>query len=122
MNGFQILLITVIVMISVFTAAAAARGQIRKRIATFWLFVWSAAAVALAWPQSTALAAQALGIGRGADLILYCSVFAMLIGFFYTYTRFRRLDRQLTLLVRRLALDGARHPTGAGAQGASAKQ
>jgi hypothetical protein len=29
----------------------------------------------------------------------------MLVGFFYIYTRFRRMDRSLTLLVRRLAVD-----------------
>jgi hypothetical protein len=39
--------------------------------------------------------------------VLYSSVLAMLVGFFYIYTRFRRMDRSLTLLVRRLAVD---HP------------
>lgn len=110
MNGFQILALTLLVMIVVVTFEAAARGGIRKRIATLWLLVWAAAGTAVVWPQSTALVATALGIGRGADLILYCTVVATMIGFFYVYTRFRRLDRQLTLLVRRLAVLNAQPP------------
>jgi hypothetical protein len=31
----------------------------------------------------------------------------MCVAFFYVYTRFRRLDRQLTLLVRKLAIQHA---------------
>lgn len=110
MNGFQILALTLLVMIVVVTFEAAARGGIRKRIATLWLLVWGAAGTAVVWPQSTALVATALGIGRGADLILYCTVVATMVGFFYVYTRFRRLDRQLTLLVRRLAVLNAQPP------------
>ena len=71
----------------------------------FWMLVWIGTGLAALWPRSTMLAARALGIGRGADLIMYCSVFVTLVGFFYIYTRFRRLDRALTLLVRRLAIE-----------------
>ena len=38
---------------------------------------------------------------------MYTSVFMSLAGFFYVYTRFRRLDRAFTLLVRQLAIE---HP------------
>ena len=112
MNAFQILVITLIALLVIATLDAVARGGIRKRVASFWLAVWLSAGVALAWPHSTALVARALGIGRGADLVLYCSVFAGLVGFFYIYTRFRRLDRQITELVRRLAIANAQLPEG----------
>lgn len=114
MSAFQYLVIIVLVLLAWATVRAAMRGGIRKRIATFWLLVWSAVGVAALWPRSTLLVARALGIGRGADLVMYSSVLAMLIGFFYIYTRFRRLDRSLTLLVRRLAVD---HPVLPGAGG-----
>jgi hypothetical protein len=117
MNGFQILALTLLVLLVLVTIEAAARGGIRKRIATLWLVVWTIAGVAIAWPRSTGLIASALGIGRGADLILYSTVVVTMVGFFYVYTRFRRLDRQLTLLVRRLATTNAQPPlTGTGEQ------
>ena len=113
MSAFQYLVVALLLVLATLTVRAAVRGGIRKRIATFWLLVWSAVGVTSLWPQSTAIVARALGIGRGADLVLYCSVLAMLVGFFYIYTRFRRLDRSLTLLVRRLAIENPVPPAAA---------
>jgi hypothetical protein len=107
MNLFQTLVLGLFVVLALFTVSAGMRGAVRKRIVTFWLFVWLAGSTAIIWPHSTALIAHALGIGRGADLLLYSSVLVMCVAFFYVYTRFRRLDRQITLLVRRLAIQHA---------------
>jgi hypothetical protein len=113
MSVFQYLVVAVLVLLSWTTVRAAVRGGIRKRIGVFWMLVWLAVGVAALWPRSTLIAARWLGIGRGADLVLYCSVLATLIGFFYIYTRFRRVDRSLTLLVRRLAIENPLLPDAA---------
>ena len=105
MTAFQYLVLALVLMLSLATLRAAMRGGVRKRIATFWMLIWLGTGVGVLWPRSTMLAARWLGIGRGADLVLYCSVFAMLGGFFYIYTRFRRMDRALTMLVRQLAIE-----------------
>jgi hypothetical protein len=105
MTAFQYLVLVLLLILSVATLRAAMRGGVRKRVATLWMLVWLATGVGVLWPRSTMLAARLLGIGRGADLVLYCSVFVMLGGFFYIYTRFRRMDRALTVLVRRLAIE-----------------
>lgn len=105
MNTFQYLLLALFVLLGSATARAGLRGGIRKRMAVFWLMIWIAGAVTAIWPSTTVHVARALGIGRGTDLVLYCSVLMMLVGFFYSYTRFRRLDRSLTLLVRKLAVE-----------------
>lgn len=110
MNAFQYIVLGILAMLAIATFRSGLRGLVRKRIAVFWLLVWSGGAVALLYPQSTAIVARALGIGRGTDLVLYFSVIAMLAGFFYTYGRFRRMDRQLTQLVRALAIENARDP------------
>jgi hypothetical protein len=112
MNGFQGLVLGLLVILAFATTRAALRGGVRKRVAVFWMLIWLGTGVGVLWPRSTVLAARALGIGRGADLVLYCTAFAMLVGFFYIYTRFRKLDRQLTLLVRRLAVEHPLLPSG----------
>lgn len=104
MTVFQTLTLLVFAALTVLTVSAGLRGQVRRRIVVFWLLVWVGGATAVAWPRTTVILARALGIGRGADLLLYVSVVGTLVGFFYIYARFRRLDRQMTLLVRRLAL------------------
>lgn len=58
--------------------------------------------------------AQAVGVGRGTDLVLYL-LFLLVLGFMAsTYRRFREMERQVTVLTRRLALDDVerRNPTG----------
>jgi hypothetical protein len=107
MNAFQYLVVIAMSLLAILTVRGAARGMVRKRVMVFWLLVWSAAAGTAVWPQGTVVVARAVGIGRGADLVLYCSSFVTFIGFFYIYTRFRKLDHALTVLVRQLAIE---HP------------
>ena len=64
----------------------------------------SVAGVAIAWPELTTWAARSLGIRRGADLVLYCAVVVMMVGFLMVYSRLRQVRRDLTLVVRHLAL------------------
>jgi hypothetical protein len=113
MSVFQTIVLTVFGVLALLTFSAGLRGYVRKRIVFFWLLIWIFGSVAIVWPRSTMLLARWLGIGRGADLLLYVSVLATLVGFFYIYTRFRRMDRQMTLLVRRLAIDNALPPSAA---------
>ena len=112
MTIFQTVVLCLFALLSVATIGAGARGSVRKRVVVFWLSLWAAGAVTMIWPRTTVIVAHRLGIGRGADLLLYLSVLTMLAGFFYVYVRFRRLDRQLTLLVRRLAIENPSPPSG----------
>ena len=63
-----------------------------------------AAAVSIADPDLLVRIAHFLGIGRGADLVLYLSILFTFVVFFIIYLRFRRVDEQLTKIVRHLAI------------------
>ncbi len=104
MTTFQAVGLPLIGLLAVITLVAVVRHVINLRAGMGWLLLWIAAAVAIAKPSITAVIAHALGIGRGADLVLYCSILGMLIAFFLVYTRFKRLDREITRLVRHLAI------------------
>jgi hypothetical protein len=104
MNAFQYLALSLLLVLAIITVRAGMRGRVRRRIVVFWLLVWITTAICAAWPRATVLIARAVGIGRGTDLVLYCSVLITLIGFFYIYSRFRRVEHDLTLLVRQLAV------------------
>ena len=101
---FQIVAITVLVVLMVTTLVAVFRNILPRRFGLVWVFVWIAGAIAVAWPSGTNLAARPLGIQRGADFVFYCAVVFMLIGFFMVYVRMRRLDACITQLVRHMAL------------------
>lgn len=107
MNLFQILSVAVVTGLLALSIVAMARGWATRREGLVWASVWLCTGIAIARPDLTVLVAGALGIGRGADLVLYCAVIVMLIGFFMVYARLRRLRRDLTLLSRHLAIRDA---------------
>ena len=60
------------------------------------------------WPNAAQWTAERVGVGRGADLIIY---FAMVGGLFAAanfYFRFKRQEQQLVAIVREIALRNAR--------------
>ena len=103
MNLFQILALTVVGILLLVSVTAVFRGSVARRDAILWTLVWLAAGVAIVRPGITRVVARALGIGRGADLVFYCAVVVMMIGFLMTYSRLRRIQRELTLVVRHIA-------------------
>jgi len=118
MSLFQIIAMSVMGLLLALTLIAMLRGRATRREGLPWSLVWIAAGAAIAWPDMTTRIARRLGIDRGSNLLLYCSVVVMLIGFLMIYARLRRMRRELTLIVRHLALKDAEvgradHPSAA---------
>lgn len=107
MNLFQVIALLVVALFLIVTLAAMFRGWATRREGLLWTLVWLATGVAIAWPDVTKKVANALGIGRGADLVLYSAVVVMLVGFLMVYVRLRRIQRELTLIVRHIAIRDA---------------
>ncbi len=107
MNGFQIIGVSIAAIFGL----VAVVGLVRRRIALpsglFWLTIWTTAAIAILNPEWTRIVAESLGIARGADLVFYCAILAMFVGFFLVYAKLRRLDHRLTAIVREIAIDEA---------------
>jgi hypothetical protein len=62
------------------------------------------AALAVLFPDMTNVVATWVGVGRGADLIGYLVQVTLLFVSLHYYTKFVHLQRQITQLVRELAL------------------
>ncbi|WP_083283611.1 DUF2304 domain-containing protein [Humibacillus sp. DSM 29435] len=88
-------------------------GQKAQAVRRMGLLVFAAFAVwSILDPGIWTRLAQLVGIGRGADLILYGLVVAFFGFVVTTFRRFRELENRYTRLARRLALDEAGTPTG----------
>jgi hypothetical protein len=107
MSPFQIVAVGVVACLLVLSVAAVIQGWTGRKEGAAWIAVWIVAGVAIVQPDLTMQVAHALGVGRGADLVLYCSVIAMMTGFFMVYSRLRRVRRDITVLTRHLAIKGA---------------
>ncbi|MFN2443259.1 MAG: DUF2304 domain-containing protein [Thermoanaerobaculia bacterium] len=113
MTPFQIAAISVLAIVAAFTIRAVARKRMTPGAGAFWLAVWISGAIAVGWPAVTVAVAGALGIARGADLVSYLSILAMLVGFFLLNVRVRRIESQITQIVRELALRNPNDRAGA---------
>ena len=108
MNAFQALALVALAMVLLRDVRLFRHGRLRRLALLGHLTVLATAAVGILWPGATQVAAEALGIGRGADVVLYLSVLALLAISFYFHARTADLQRQVTELVRQLALRDVR--------------
>src|SRR5689334_12330087 len=85
-----------------------ARGRVLRGPWIVRCCVWLLAAVFIAHPEFAQDVATAVGIQRGTDLLLYVFVLAFLALAFYVYSRYVKLQRELTEVVRHVAVREAR--------------
>ncbi|WP_116106153.1 DUF2304 domain-containing protein [Lewinella sp. IMCC34191] len=80
--------------------------QTRNRLGPILLpgLVLSLGVLAVYDPDGTTAIANYLGVGRGADLLLYSTVIGFCAALVIIYGKFRRLDERYTEVVRELAL------------------
>ena len=67
--------------------------------------------VLVAQPEWSTVASQALGVGRGADLITYLGLVGLSFVCLLLYSKMRFLEAHLTSLIRTAAIAGAHSPT-----------
>jgi small membrane protein len=71
----------------------------------FWGLVWIGTASMIIFPDATSFLAHFLGIGRGADLIMYLSLLISFYLIFRLHLALARLEQAITALVRAIALE-----------------
>lgn len=83
------------------------RGAIGLGHLAVWVAFWTAVGGVVLMPQVTQWFAGILGVGRGADATFYVAVVGLSYAYFRLYLKSLEQDRQITKLVRRLALKEA---------------
>lgn len=98
-------------LISIFIVFTISRAVLRFRegkISYFallgWTFLWLLTVLIVWKPDVTTHIAKILGIGRGADLILYGSIVLLFYLIFRVYVKIEDIERQITQLARKIAL------------------
>ncbi len=96
---------------SAFTLYAASGVWMRKKDGLlgskgtcFWLSFWGAALVMVWWPESTSALAKLVGIGRGADVVLYSSIAVLFFLLFRLHIKIESIGRDMTRITRHVAL------------------
>jgi len=71
----------------------------------FWILFWISAGFVALLPQTADTLARIVGVGRGADVIVYLSLIAVFYLIFRLYVHIDSLENEITRLVRKLSLD-----------------
>jgi hypothetical protein len=108
LTPFQSLSLSLLAVLFVAETVGFWRDKAPRGVRFVRALVWLAAAVAIAWPSLVQDLANELHIGRGADLVFYLFVLLFLVVSFSFYSRLVRMQRQVTELVRHLAIQEAR--------------
>lgn len=115
MTPFQWIAISFIICAAGYELVNIRQQRAVRLVGLFRGVIWFAAALAILFPNQIGRLATLIGIGRGADVILYSFVLVFLAITFYFYSRYLRLQRQITDIVRYLAIleatRGAEEPT-----------
>ncbi len=101
MTSIQIVLITLSLLIAVF-GSHAFQAKLPSRLLAAFFFITATGLIL--FPTTTTVLAHALGVGRGADLLLYIAILAGIHAVLMLYVRTRRLDRKITEQIRASAI------------------
>ncbi len=105
MTPIQIILLSGLAGAACVTGARWRRNEIRPIAAATWILIWTFGAVFTVNPSWSTSVAHALGVGRGADLVTYISIVFLFFAVFRLLIRTERQRKEMTELVRRLAID-----------------
>lgn len=108
MNTFQIVFITFCGAQAVFSLRR--YFKTRSLTALAFLAAWGSAIALIANPEVSTQIANSVGIGRGVDFITYFLLITFLWGHYQHYLRYKRVENEVTLLVRELAIVQASRP------------
>jgi len=101
---FKILFLLFVLIILIRLGRRLKNQQIRITNFLIWLFFWLIAGTIVIYPESTNYLARLLGVGRGADVIVYFSLAAIFYFIFYFSVRLHIMDGRIVKIVRSISL------------------
>ncbi len=108
MSLFQLIVVPSAAAAAVYYIVDGLRKRSRLVPGLLWGTIFAAVAVSVGFPHLPNMLAQSLGIGRGADLVLYGTTVSLILVVRWVYWKYRVLEQIQTELVRQLAIERAR--------------
>ncbi len=104
------MIVTLFALLAVVRIAQNYRARRMPGSASFlWSLVWLSVAIVFWSPDIASRLALAVGIGRGADLIIYSAIIVLVYLVYRLFVRLERLEHTITKLTRAVTLRDAEH-------------
>ena len=104
LHGIQIILLAFIALLVVRTIRRFRDKTITQTSFIGWMLLWILGAGVIISPESTNRIADVVGVGRGVDVVVYVALVLIFYLLFRVHNRTITLEREITKLVRALAL------------------
>lgn len=105
MLGIQILIALFALFAVVRTIRQFRAGRLSALWGAVWLVFWTVVVVLVFLPNTTQILADVLGVGRGADLVIYVALVALFYLQFKLFVKLESVEQEISTLVRKVALD-----------------
>lgn len=86
------------------------RGKVNKSWVAIWSLFSAGVVVVAVIPEITNQLAARVGVGRGADLVIYISLALLFVVVLRHTMHLQRLETEWTELIRKIAVDRAKEP------------
>ena len=118
---FQIALVA----FAVFAIIKTRKQYQTRKVSKYWFIVfavfWTLVAIAAITPQTTDIVASYVGVGRGADLLVYIGVVVLFYVVHRLLLKQQQLSDEITELVRQAAIERVSTPSNSPLTGGEAK-
>lgn len=74
------------------------------------ILIASAGIGLILFPNASNIIANALGVGRGTDLVFYVGAIIFFIALLVFYSKLKRIERTQTEIIRQMAIDQSKQP------------
>ena len=109
MSIIQILIIVFALFAVTRTVLQFKKGAVSRHWLLFWMLFWVGAGTVAALPQTADTLARIVGVGRGADVVIYLSLIVIFYLIFRLYVKIEQVESEITRLVRKLSMDELDH-------------
>ncbi len=107
MTMFQLIAVPIAALLFLRSGVRFLRRDGHRWVAALSMALWLAAGITIAQPDLTNTVARFFGIGRGADLVSYLIALSFLASVVYFYHKYRKLNSDVTEIIRSLAIQDA---------------
>lgn len=108
MSAIQIVILLIVLLIWWRLYLRFKNAELNVREFVEWFALWLVVAGLTILPDAASYFATLLGVGRGVDLVLYLALLLVFYLLFKIFLRLEKSERQLTKVVREIALREAK--------------